>query len=263
MHAVVRWMENNPERVEAHLPEGWTPEIAKRSAMALLQADKQNGGKIAKCDPQSLTLAILQCAAYGLQLDTSDAYIIPYGKEATLSIGWQGLVKLAKRAGDIRDIEPEVVFEGERCVVARGTDPSRHGIAHELSLTRGGDVVGVYALITLADGSKTFEYASKADIDQARASSKASNSPAWKNWYGEMAKKFVIRRALKRFNLDPHTASAIARDTALHVGQAIVNGSELSPAQLTTRLLGDAAPASEDFADEADSDTAEPAEVSQ
>lgn len=236
MHAVVKWIEQHPDRVQAHLPEGWTPEIAKRSLMAVLQTDKQNGGKIAACTPESLTLALLQAASYGLQLDTSDAYIIPYGKEATLSIGWQGLVKLAKRAGEVRDIEAEVVYEGERCIVARGTDPSRHGIVHELSLDRGGEVIGVYALITLSDGSKTFEYASKADIDEARKASKASNSPAWRNWYGEMAKKFVIRRSLKRFSLDDTAARAIARDEALHVGSATVNGSSLDAGKLNARL---------------------------
>lgn len=237
-HALVRWIDDNPDKLVQHMPAGWTAEVAKRGALAILQADKKTGGKIAKCTPESLVLAILQAASYGLQLDTSDAYIIPYGGEATLSIGWRGMVKLAKRGGELTDIEAEVVYPGERFVASRGTDPTRHGLIHEISIDRAGELRAVYALITLADGSKTFEIMSREDVDAVRAVSKAPNSPAWKNWFGEMGKKAVIRRALKRFSMTAEVASIIANDEALHIGEARVNGSGLVAQDLNDRLLG-------------------------
>lgn len=240
-HAVVQFIDSRPDWLAPHLPEGWSPAQVKRQALALLQADAKAGGKISSCTPQSLILALSQAASMGLQLDTSDAYIIPYGREAQLSIGWQGLVKLAKRAGEIRDIEPEIVLSGERCTVQRASDGDRHGIVHEIPLerieVRPENVVGAYCIITLADGSRTFEYVSRHDIDAARSASKASNSPAWRNWFGEMAKKFCVRRALKRFDLAPDAASALSADDRRHVGEAVVTGRGVSTKRVN-QLLG-------------------------
>jgi len=246
-HAVVQWMERNPDKVAAHLPEGFTATHAQRQALALLQADKRAKGKISKCTPESLILAVLQAAALGLQLDAHDAYVIPYGYdngaryEAELSISWQGLVKLAKRGGEIRHVEAEVVYENEadQLIMSRSVDPAKHGIHHAMRVDRGGAIVGVYAIVTLADGTRTFDYGTADEIDSARDASKASNSPAWRNWYGEMAKKFIIRRTLKKYSKDAEFARALAEDDARHLEATIVNGSGLSAQQLTQRVRGE------------------------
>jgi recombination protein RecT len=48
-----------------------------------------------------------------------------------------------------------------------------------------------------------YETMSKADIENTRQSfSKAMNSKAWKNSYGEMCKKTVLRRLCKLIDLD-------------------------------------------------------------
>ena len=43
---------------------------------------------------------------------------------------------------------------------------------------------------------------SLADLENTRKSSKASNSPAWKNFTGEMYKKTVLHRLCKHIELD-------------------------------------------------------------
>lgn len=47
-----------------------------------------------------------------------------------------------------------------------------------------------------------YDTMSLADLENTRKSSKASNSPAWKNFTGEMYKKTVLHRLCKHIELD-------------------------------------------------------------
>ena len=47
-----------------------------------------------------------------------------------------------------------------------------------------------------------YDTMSVADLENTRKSSKAANSPAWKNFTGEMYKKTVLHRLCKHIELD-------------------------------------------------------------
>jgi hypothetical protein len=46
-------------------------------------------------------------------------------------------------------------------------------------------------------GGKLARFLTKGDIEKIRNSSKSANSPAWRNWWGEMARKCALKRTLK------------------------------------------------------------------
>jgi recombinational DNA repair protein RecT len=79
-------------------------------------------------------------------------------------------------------------------------------------------IIGVYCYAYTSDGHYLAGKMSKKEIEQIRQTSKAKNSPAWRDWYGEMAKKSIIKRESK---LWPKAAREM-------VGQAIqvLNDSE-------------------------------------
>lgn len=206
MDALVRWIDSNPDKVAAHLPDGWSVDQTRRSVLALKLADDANGGKIAECDPGSVVLAVLQAASFGLGIDNGDAYVIPYKKRATLSVSYKGLIKLAKRSGEARHVVAEVVYSGEHFRVWSSDGIRRY--EHTLNVPRSeGEVVAAYVSIVNHDGFCDLELMDRAEIEKVQEASKdkmgGKTSPAWKTWFGEMAKKAVIRRALKRYTLSP------------------------------------------------------------
>lgn len=227
MSAVEKWLAQ-PESIEQirhHAPEGFDADRAKRSVLALLQADATQGGRLGNCTPGSLVLAVVQSAALGLELGTGDCYVIPYGKEATLSLGYRGMLKLAKRSGEITHIKAEVVYQGEEFEV--WTDANgRTRLTHTLDFPRSEKpVVAVYAHITCSDGFVDFEVMDAGEIAKVQAASKSKmggkTSPAWRDWYGEMSKKAVIRRALKRYTLAPEVEARLADEDRIIYAESV------------------------------------------
>ena len=68
--------------------------------------------KLAQCSPQSFIGAMLNAAQLGLEPNTplGQAYLIPYGNQCQFQIGYKGLIDLAHRSGEIKDIEAHIVY---------------------------------------------------------------------------------------------------------------------------------------------------------
>ena len=65
-----------------------------------------------------------------------------------------------------------------------------------------GKIIGAFAVVLYTDGGMAYDTMSLADLENTRKASKASNSPAWKNFTGEMYKKTVLHRLCKHIELD-------------------------------------------------------------
>ena len=182
---------------------------------ACLLATSKNGSAIAKCSPESVLRAVVDCARFGIDPSFGRAYIVPYGGEAELQLGYLGLIELAKRSGEIKSITAELVQEGDDFEVVLGTNPKFEHIP-----TFQGDsstYKSVYALAMFADGHFEYTVLSRDDVENIRRkSSKAPDSPAWKNYPGEMAKKCAIRRLCKTLPLTIEALDAIEEDDRRH-----------------------------------------------
>lgn len=157
--------------------------------------------KLRECDPKTLMTAFLNCAEIGLEPDGvwGSAYLIPYGREAKLVIGYKGLLQLARRSGEISEVYADVVRKGDLFRVTRGSHP---GIDHEPHLDPDGKgdtrpVTHVYACATLRDGGRQSEVMSFDEVEAVRKRSKAANNGPWVTDWCEMAKKTVFRRLAK------------------------------------------------------------------
>ena len=178
---------------------------------ACLLATSKNGAAIAKCSPQSVLRAVVDCARFGIDPAFGRAYIIPYGGEAELQLGYLGLIELAKRSGEIKSITAGLVQEGDDFDVEAGTNPR---FIHRPKFEGDGNSFKhVYALAVFTDGHFEYTVLSREDVELIRKSfSKASNSPAWTKSYGEMAKKCAIRRLCKTLPLTIEAMEAISED---------------------------------------------------
>lgn len=199
------------------LPSVMTPE---RFARIATTAVTQNPD-LAKCTPSSFMGALLQACQLGLEPNTplGQAYLIPYNngragnKECQFQIGYKGLIELAHRSGELKSIESHVVYNNDVFEFEYGLEPKLKHIPTQKADK--GDIVWVYAVYHLVNGGYGFEVMSKADINAHRNKfSKAKNSPAWSNSWEEMAKKTVVKKALKYAPMKSDFQRAITSDEA-------------------------------------------------
>ncbi len=148
-----------------------------------------------KADRRSLFLACHKSAADGLMPDAREAVLVVYREQVQYQPMYQGLLKVVRNSGDLATISAHVARERDHFRYQLGDDPR---IDHVPFL--GGDAgkaVAVYAIAITKDGARYRDVMSRDDVEKVRKSSRAPNSPAWANWWDEMAKKTVLRRLSK------------------------------------------------------------------
>jgi len=184
-----------------------------RVALTTLRENK----KLLACSRPSLLGSMMHAAQLGLDVGGALglAYLIPYGREAKLVIGYKGLVELAYRSGRVENIEARVVNSKDDFALALGTSPS---ITHIPNLKQKGELVGVYAVAHMKGGGLHFEHMTKQQIDAIRNRSKAKSDGPWVTDYEEMAKKTVVRRLVKLLPLSVEVSKAVALDEAAEAG---------------------------------------------
>ena len=127
---------------------------------------------------------------------------MPYENQLNYQTDYRGAKKLAKKYSirPIKDIYAKLVRAGdsfeEKIVSGEQTFDFKPLPFND------GKIIGAFAVCLYADGGMQYDTMSLADLENTRKSSKASNSPAWKNFTGEMYKKTVLHRLCKHIELD-------------------------------------------------------------
>lgn len=192
------WINKSMTQIEKALPKAISAERFARMATTAVTMNPDLG----KCTPASFIGAMLTAAQLGLEPNTplGQAYLIPYNnyktgaKEAQFQLGYRGMIELAHRSGDFVNIEAHIVYENDEFDYELGLEPK---LRHKPAKKNRGQIAWVYAVYKLKSGGFGFEVMSKEDIDAHREKySKAKNSPWTTSWEG-MAKKTVIKQALK------------------------------------------------------------------
>lgn len=169
---------------------------ADRIIKVMLSATNRNPALL-KTTVRSLVRCAMQGAELGLEIGgiLGHAYIVPYKDEATMIVGYKGLMELARRSGKIKSVSAYAVFERDNIRI----DLANMSIAHEPCYREDhGALIGCYAQAFDLDGNRmALEWMQKADIDKIRARSRAGQSGPWVTDYNEMGKKTVVRRMSK------------------------------------------------------------------
>ena len=199
------------------LPKHLTPERVVK--MALVAASRQP--LLYKCTQASILQSIMKAAELGLDCSGTlgRAYLVPYfnskigAYEAQFLVGYQGLIELARRSGNIARIESRVVYANDQFTVEYGLDQK---LVHKPSLNGDrGKLTCVYAVAELTDGSRQIEVMTLDEVESIRSRSKAKDSGPWKTDYSEMARKTVIRRIAKYLPLSTELQKAFEADDAM------------------------------------------------
>lgn len=166
---------------------------------------------VAQENLNSLKAAIMNVAAIGISLNPAlqHAYLVPRDKKICLDISFRGLVKLATESGAITWAKAELVFEKDTFAY-RGPSTAP---THEADVFGDrGELKGGYVIAKLPDGEVLIDVMSVAEIHKVRDTSKAKNNGPWVDWYHEMCKKTLIKRAYKSW---PQTEGRLRLDKAV------------------------------------------------
>jgi recombination protein RecT len=184
--------------------------LLKAAAVACI-----NTPKLLECSQISILNSVMKAASLGLDVSGTlgGAYLIPYGKTCQLIIGYRGLIDLARRSGEISTIEAHLVYKQDRFDLRYGTDAKIEHVPY-LGEDRREEYLAVYAVATLKDGTKQTEVMTIADVHRIQNMSRSASLPdsPWKNHWGEMARKTVVRRIAKYLPLTVELAEAIEAD---------------------------------------------------
>lgn len=203
--------------IKKALPEVITPERFTRMALSALNTTP----KLRECTQMSFLAALMNAAQLGLEPNTplGQAYLIPYNNkgvmECQFQIGYKGLIDLSYRNPQMQIISAQAVYENDVFEYELGLNPK---LEHRPALEDRGEVRLFYGMFKLVNGGYGFEVMSKAAMDAyAREYSKAFDSSfsPWKNNYIGMAKKTVIKQALKYAPLKTDFRKALSNDETI------------------------------------------------
>jgi len=190
--------------------------------------DEKLAGRLLSCTKESLQVAILDCARIGLYPSSrGNVYLIPYGNKCKVMIGYLGMEELALRNPAIMKVQARLVYAGDEFRVTYGSDDK---IIHVPDLTSGEKtIIYAYAFLKFKNNTEMSEIMSIEELEKARQTSKSPDSPAWKNWRGEMYKKVVMKRLKKHIPYDDNLSEALTLDNGQFnevVETATVNSEE-------------------------------------
>ncbi len=190
------YFESELDRIAGALPKNFNKQRFALNFISLCQDNKD----LQAYKKEELATALVRSAQDNLDPLSGEVYIHKgYGGKLAYDISYKGLRKIAieKSIKPISNLYAQLIREGDELeeVIVNG-EPS---LNFKSVFGNKGAVIGVFAVCKYKDGSMIYEVMTKDDIDACKA--KSRDSGAWRDFYGEMAKKSAIRRLVKSVSI--------------------------------------------------------------
>jgi len=162
--------------------------------------------KSGNVDQSTIYSSLMKAAQDGLVVDGREAAIVTYNSKGGTKTAQYipmvaGLLKKMRNTGEIASITYGVVYRNEyeqgRFKYIKGDHES---LTHDpIMFEEKGDMIGVYAVVTLKDDTKIREFMDMKQLKKIQGSSKTGSSSysPWNMWFEEMCVKSVLRKVTK------------------------------------------------------------------
>jgi len=223
---------------------GFTKERFNREALHVANIwNSPKNSYLRKASKASLLSSLVEIASTNLTLNpiAKESYLIPrkikngtdYEVVACLEPSYIGLSKLLIEGGKVKNIQTNLVYEGDDFDIDLGLETSIKHKPHYVTGTEQGSIKGVYSVANLEGGLKQFEYITIGEVYEIRSRSESYKAHL-KNTYvpcvwitdeGEMVRKTCIRRISKHLPRSEHYQHAedlLNRDFEATDGQVMV-----------------------------------------
>lgn len=224
--AETKTLSANINRIEQQLTAGrdrWTPLIpdgftAERFQALMMNSIRQTP-ELLNCLPQSLFGALINSVKLGLNPDglLGEAYLLPFGREVKLIVGYKGLIALAYRSGEVASFDAQVVYEGDDFDYELGFSANiKHKPSNSPQRTEN-QISHVYAWCERTNGARNVVVMTWDEIESHRRrfskGGERSHSP-WQTRPVQMAKKTALRSLINSgvIPLSADVKEALERD---------------------------------------------------
>lgn len=154
---------------------------------------------VSTLDKQSIKEAFKASLDTGIPVDKRQlAYVIKYGNTIQYHIGYKGFISRIKEIYPTAQVKAELVYVGDVFTVEKVDGQARyvHKVANPFAKKE--NIVGAYAYIQYVENGRGYSFIETMGTDEInKIRGKAKTAMVWNEWYGEMAKKAVIRRLCK------------------------------------------------------------------
>lgn len=198
------------------------PKHLNADRMARIAATELRKNKaLLNTEPTSFLGSVMQAAQLGLEPGSAlgQAYLVPYGNQCQLIIGYKGMIDLARRSGQVLSLNAYAVREGDDFSYQLGLRPDIHHVPSPEADRIKKPITYVYAVATLKGGGYQFEVMSRAEVEAVKAKAKSKN--IWTNYFEEMAKKTVIRRLFKYLPVSIEALAITNADAKREAGEKV------------------------------------------
>lgn len=198
------------------------PKHLNADRMARIAATEVRKNKaLLNTEPTSFLGSVMQAAQLGLEPGSAlgQAYLVPYGNQCQLIIGYKGMIDLARRSGQVLSLNAYAVREEDDFSFQLGLKPDIHHVPSLEADRIKKPITYVYAVATLKGGGYQFEVMSRAEVEAVRAKAKSKN--IWNTYFEEMAKKTVIRRLFKYLPVSIEALEITNADAKREAGEKV------------------------------------------
>lgn len=205
---MVTLLERMRPEIEKALPSHISGDRMTRIALTALRSTP----KLMACTPASFLGCVMSAAQLGLEPNTplGQCYLIPRKNECTLLLGYQGMIDLTRRSGQVGLIHAHTVHEGDEFEWTLGLNPDiKHKPGRD---THKNPITHVYAAVKLLSGGDAFTVLTKSEVDARKA--RGAGGTAWSSDYAAMAKKTAFRALWTWIPKSAEMAMAAALDDA-------------------------------------------------
>lgn len=212
------------------MPKGAEATQLVRDALTALRMTKN----LAKCESTSVLGSLMTCAQLGLRPGVlGHAWLLPFwdGKnrchKAQLVIGYQGLIELAHRSGQIKSLSARTVYSNDTFDVDYGIAES---LVHKPALfdadgnaVERGRPIAYYAVAKFVTGGHAFYVMTHQEMLQYRdrnATAKTKEGKVFGPWvdhFEGMSHKTCVRQLAKYMPKSTELAQALAADDGVRV----------------------------------------------
>ena len=199
MATIKELLEKARPSMEAVLPRHLSPERLIKVALVACSKDP----KLLVCTQQSLLSCIMLGAELGLEPGgpLGHFYLIPFRDNKTGTtictpvVGYQGMVELVHRSGQLLSLSAHVVHENDKHGIKFGRELE---LWHTPTLKgEPGPPLFAYAIAHLKDGGIQAAVMTVAEIKAIQSRSRAGERGPWQTDWEQMACKTVVRRLFK------------------------------------------------------------------
>ena len=205
--------------VVGKLNEVWSSPQMANSFMSSVISVANGNPQLRKAQPMSIIGAAMVAATMQLQVipTLGQAYLIPYGSQCQLQVGYLGILQLCQRSGQFKKILAAPVHEGEYV----SGDEFDEDYVFDKKKKTSDKIIGYMAKFELLNGFTKVAYW---DVDRVKAHAtkfsqayRSGYTSPWKSDFDAMAQKTVLKSILK------YAPKSIEMQNAVTFDQAVVN----------------------------------------